>query len=149
MIKKISTTLIFASLVAVSGFAGATPISGGVAIDVTACSILRDRVTVNVSAGVTAEYNCDTVNNVIRVGACHAAGSQKPTEVACVGTEVTTAEGTTTEYNGPGCTGAAGEMTTIEGRRVFTGRSTGGGVAAGSLDATTCTGAAVMTKISG
>lgn len=153
MMKKTITALIVAGLAGTSGLAYAadntvTTIQSGVYVenDATGCSILRDRVTVNTSNGVTLVYNCITADSKVNVGACHTSGSAKPTQVDCaaVGSD---AEGNPI-YNGADCTaeGVAADpkqKTEIEGRRGYTGSTTGGSVGAASLNATECTAAAL------
>lgn len=152
MMKKSITALIVAGLAGTSGLAYAadnavTAIQSGVYVenDNTGCSILRDRVTVNTSNGVTLVYNCLTASNKVNVGACHTAGSAKPTQVDCAA--VGDNNGTPI-YNGANCTAegvaATPKMKTeIEGRRGYTGSTTGGSVGAASLNSTDCTTAAL------
>jgi hypothetical protein len=148
MMKKTITALVVAGLAGTSGFAYAadntvTQISSGVYVenDNTGCSILRDRVTVNTSNGVTLVYNCVTASGKVNLGACHASGSQKPTQVDCVVTGAD-AQGNPT-YNGADCT-AAGQQTTpvqktqIDGRRGYTGSTTGGSVGQTNLNSESC-----------
>lgn len=154
MMKKSIAALIVAGLAGTSGLAYAadntvTTIQSGVYVenDNTGCSILRDRVTVNTSNGVTLVYNCLTASSKVNVGACHSSGSAKPTQVDCVavGTDPDTNDPI---YNGADCT-AEGvnadpkQKTSIDGRRGYTGSTTGGSVGAASLNATTCTAAAL------
>lgn len=127
-----------------------TQISSGVYVenDNTGCSILRDRVTVNTSNGVTLVYNCITASNKVNLGACHSSGSQKPTQVPCVVTGDDGATPPNPTYNGANCT-AAGQLTNpvqtteISGRRGYTGSTTGGSVGQVSLNSTTCDTAAL------
>ncbi|WP_141019776.1 hypothetical protein [Azoarcus sp. DD4] len=138
--KKIISILIFAGLAVATGAASAaaTAITSGTPIDTTACSLLRDRVTVNLSSGVVAAYNCDTTDNMIGVAACHTAGSQKPQTIECASTP--DAQGNPV-WNDASCPAVATDPPatfTIQGRRVFTGSSAGGNVAAGNLDSDTC-----------
>lgn len=152
MIKKIiaSLVLVGVSSVAFAADNSVTQLSSGAYVENTTagCSILRDRVTVNLSVGVTGVYNCLTASSKVNIGACHASGSQKPTDIPCV---VTGDDGGTppvATYNGANCT-AAGQLTTpvqttsIAGRRGYTGSTTGGSVGQTSLGATTCTTAAL------
>lgn len=153
MMKKTITTLILSGLASMSGLAYATDgaiaqISSGVYVenDSTGCSLLRDRVTVNVSTGVTLVYNCLNAAVKINLGSCHASGSAKPTSVACVVTG-SDAQGAPT-YNGADCT-AAGQLTTpvqqttIAGRRGYTASTIGGSAGGTDLGATECTLASV------
>lgn len=145
--KKTITALIIAGLAGTSGLAYAadntvTQIQSGVYVenDNTGCSILRDRVTVNTSNGVTLVYNCITASNKVNLGACHASGSAKPTQVDCVAVGDVDGEPV---YNGADCTaeGVAADpkqKTSIEGRRGYTGSTTGGSVGAASLNSETC-----------
>jgi hypothetical protein len=149
MMKKTIATLIVAGLSLTSGISYAaddtvTQIQSGVYVenDATGCSILRDRVTVNTSNGVTMAYNCITAANKVNIAGCHTAGSQKPSRVNCV------AIGEDDEgnpiYNGEDCT-AEGltstpiQQTDIEGRRVFIASTTGGSVGTSALNAEICT----------
>ena len=68
-----------------SGFvsaAGVTLPSDGV-VTTTACELLADQVTINLSANVSAAYQCDTADAAIRIGTCHVAGSRAPRSVTC------------------------------------------------------------------
>ncbi|GEM_PF-1268744 len=149
MMKNTMAVLVFSGLAGISSLSYATDntvtqLSSGVYVenDNTGCSVLRDRVTVNLSNGVTMVYNCITASTKVNVAACHSAGSQKPTQVDCVVTG-TAADGTTPVYNGSDCT-AAGQLTDpkqktmIDGRRGFTGSTTGGSVGATSLKSANC-----------
>lgn len=150
--KKTIASLITAGLATISGFAYAadnavTPIESGIYVenDATGCSILRDRVTVNTSSGVTMVYNCLVAANKVNLGSCHSAGSQKPTPIRC---QVTgTDDDENPVYNDPSCTAQWTEANPvtfeIAGRRGFTASTTGGSVATASLNATTCTEAAL------
>lgn len=151
MLKKTIAALIVAGLAGTSGFTYAadntvSQISSGAFVENTpaGCSVLRDRVTLNTSVGVTAVYNCITASNKVNVGACHSSGSQKPTDIPCVVTgDDGTAEALPT-FNGADCTVAGQttdpvQTTSIAGRRAYTGSTTGGSVGQTSLGATTCT----------
>lgn len=153
MMKKTIAALMAAGLMSVSGVSMAadnaiSQLNSGVYVenDNTGCSILRDRVTVNLSVGTTAIYNCRTALNKINLAACHTAGSTKPTPVPCVVTGQDQ-QGNPT-YNGANCT-AAGvaatpvQTTNIDGRRGYVASTTGGSVGASSLNSTTCTTAAL------
>jgi len=141
--KKISMTLLAIGLSATAGVASAAEmVSSGVAITPEDCTILRDRVTINVSEKVKVAYNCDAANNIVKVAACHEAGSLKPMSITCAGREVTVDGTTSTVYQHTSCT-EDGQVVEFEGRRVYTGFSTGGGVGAGSLNSGTCDNAAV------
>lgn len=153
MMKKSIAALIVAGLAGTSGLAYAadntvTTIQSGVYVenDNTGCSILRDRVTVNTSNGVTLVYNCLTASNKVNLGACHTSGSAKPTQVDCAA--IGSDDDGAPIYNGADCTaeGVAADpkqKTEIEGRRGYTGSTTGGSVAASSLNSTDCTAAAL------
>lgn len=134
--KKLISILIFAGLATATGVASAaaTLIASGTPIETTACTLLRDRVTVNLSNGVIATYNCDTTDNMIGVAACHTSGSQKPQTIACASTPDANGDPV---WNDASCT-AATDTFVIQGRRVFTGSSAGGNVAAGNLNSDTC-----------
>lgn len=147
MMKKSIFAISIAVLAAASGLSHAadntvTQLQSGVYVENTAagCSILRDRVTVNTSNGVTAVYNCLTAQNKVNVGGCHASGSQRPTTVACAAVG---ADDDGPIYNGADCT-AAGvaatppQQTEIAGRRGYTGSTTGGSVGQASLNSETC-----------
>lgn len=146
--KKSIAALIVSTLAGTSGLSYAADntvaqLSSGVYVenDATGCSVLRDRVTVNLSNGVTMAYNCITALAKVNVAACHSSGSQKPTQVDCVVTG--TNEDDTPAYNGADCNDAGQltdpkQKTTIAGRRGFTGSTTGGSVGATSLNSTTC-----------
>jgi hypothetical protein len=149
MMKKTVAAMIVASFAGVAGLANAadnavTQLSSGTYVENTSagCSLLRDRVTVNLSNGVTAVYNCMVTAVKVNVGACHSSGSQKPTDITCAATG-SDANGNPI-FNDSSCT-AAGQLTTpkqtfsISGRRGYTGSTTGGSVSATNLNATTCT----------
>lgn len=147
MMKKTIATLIVAGLATTSGFVYAaddavTLLQSGVYVenDATGCSILRDRVTVNTSSGVTMVYNCLTAANKVNLGACHAAGSQKPTQIRC---QVTgTDDDDEPVFNDTSCTAQWTEddpqTFEIQGRRGYTASTTGGSVAVAALNSTTC-----------
>ncbi|MCQ4288645.1 hypothetical protein NA647_14530 [Pseudomonas stutzeri] len=143
MIKKSFATLTVVVLAATSGITYAadntvTRISSGVYVENTAagCSLLRDRVTVNTSTGVTMVYNCVTAASKVNLGACHASGSQKPTTVRCQ--NVSEEEGEVV-YNNTSCQGTDEDDTfQINGRRAYVASTTGGSVAQVSLEATEC-----------
>lgn len=149
MMKKSIASLIIAGLALTSGISYAadnvvTQISSGVYVenDATGCSILRDRVTVNTSNGVTLAYNCITAANKVNLAGCHAAGSQKPAQVNCV--VIGADDEDNPIYNGSDCT-AEGlltdpiQKTNIEGRRGYVASTTGGSVGMTSLNAEVCT----------
>ncbi|MHB0850400.1 hypothetical protein [Stutzerimonas nitrititolerans] len=148
MMKKTFAALLVASTSFASGLVYAadntvSQVQGGVYVenDATGCSILRDRVTVNLSTNVTMAYNCMTATNKVNLAACHSAGSQKPTNVPC--TSVGEDEDGDPIYNGSNCT-AAGVAATppmqteIQGRRAFIASTTGGSVGTASLNSATC-----------
>lgn len=147
MMKKTISALIVTGLASTSGLTFAaddvvTQISSGVYTENTTagCSLLRDRVTVNVSTGVTMVYNCITDAVKVNLGSCHSSGSAKPTNVACVVTGENI-DGPT--YNGADCT-ADGvladppQQTSIAGRRGFTASTIGGSAGGTDLGATDC-----------
>lgn len=147
MIKKTITALIVAGLAATSGFTYAADntiavIPAGYIENTTAgCSLLKDRVTINTSGGVTLVYNCLTTAVKINVGGCHASGSAKPTTLTCVSTGTDTTGAAT--YNDSSCTDAGQQTTprqtfTIAGRRAYTGSTAGGSVGGTDLGSTTC-----------
>lgn len=144
MMKKAIATIVVAGLATTSSMSFAaddavSQVLSGQYIENTAagCSILRDRVTINTSTGVTLAYHCRTDENRINVAGCHAAGSQKPTNVRCAVTGEE-ADGTPV-YNDTSCTGTEETDTfEINGRRGFVGSSTGGSISAASLNSTTC-----------
>lgn len=151
MLKKTIAALIVAGLAGTSGLTYAadnavSPLTSGAYVETTSagCSLLRDRVTVNTSVGVTAVYNCRLASSKVNVGACHLSGSQKPTDVPCVVTGDDGATPPVATYNGANCT-AAGQLTTpvqttsIAGRRGYTGSTTGGSVGQVDLGSITCT----------
>jgi hypothetical protein len=115
MIKKTISALIVAGLAGTSGFTYAA--DNAIAqipaayIENTAagCSLLKDRVTINTSGGVTMVYNCRVAAVKINVGGCHGSGSAKPTTLTCISTG-TDANGAAT-YNDPSCNDA-GQLTT-------------------------------------
>ena len=153
MMKKNFATLLVASTLLASSLAYATDntvtqVQGGVYVenDATGCSILRDRVTVNLSTNVTMAYNCITAANKVNLAACHSAGSQKPTNVPC--TSVGEDDNGDPIYNGSNCTAAGVSatppmQTEIQGRRAFVASTTGGSVGTASLNSTTCDMAAI------
>lgn len=153
MMKKTIAALIATGLAGMSSIAFAadnavTVLQSGVYVenDATGCSILRDRVTVNTSNGVTLVYNCLTAESKVNVGGCHNSGSQKPTNVNCVAIGAD-AQGNPI-YNGADCTAAGAaatppQQTEIAGRRGYTGSTTGGSVGPTSLDSETCDSAAL------
>lgn len=133
--KKITSAFILATAATLSGtaLAAVDELVSGKTIDATACTILRDRVTVNLSTNVKSAYNCDDVKNVITVASCHTSGSQKPTTLNCVNSGDTA----NPKWNDPSCTQTS-DTFTINGRRVFSGNSAGGSVVAGDLKSATC-----------
>lgn len=143
MMKKAIATIIVAGLATTSsmGFAADDAVSeveSGKYIENTAagCSILRDRVTINTSTGVTLAYHCRTEEQRIDIAGCHASGSQKPTTVRC---QNVADDGAEPIYNDPSCTGTTEDDTfEIQGRRGYVGSSTGGSISAASLNSTTC-----------
>lgn len=149
MMKKIIAVAILlgSAGMAVAADNAVTQLSSGSYVETTTagCSLLRDRVTVNLSNGVTGVYNCITATTKVNVGACHTSGSQKPTDITCV---VTGDNNGTPTFNDSSCT-VAGQSTTpkqtfsIAGRRGYTGSTTGGSVGATNLNSTTCTTAAL------
>lgn len=151
MMKKTIAALIFSGLAGVSMLSHAadntvSALTSGNYVENTpaGCSLLRDRVTVNTSIGVTAVYNCILAATKVNIGACHSAGSQKPTDIPCVVTGDDGATPPNPTFNGTNCT-VAGQQTTpvqttsIQGRRAYVGSTTGGSVGQTSLGATTCT----------
>lgn len=152
MFKKTIAALIFAGLAGTSGFTFATDDAIAVIpaqyIENTAagCSLLKDRVNINTSGGVTMVYNCKKAAVKINVGGCHLSGSAKPTTLTCIVTGQD-AQGAST-YNNAACTDA-GQLTnpkqtfTIDGRRAFTGSTVGGSVGGTSLDSDVCNVAAL------
>lgn len=140
--KKLISILALAGFATVSGsaLAAGVAVETGTPLDSEDCSLLRDRVTINLSSGVTMAYNCAETATQINVAACHSAGSQKPQTIACAATGVDATTGDPI-WNDSSCpTPATDPAATfeIQGRRVFTGSSAGGNVAAGTLDSATC-----------
>lgn len=145
--KKLAYILAFAGISAVAGSAVAAtaPIQSGTPMDNADCALLRDRVSVNTSAGVQMAWNCAVASNVITVAACHESGSQRPQTVDCAATGVDPNTGDPI-WNDESCpTPATDPAATfeIQGRRVFTGSSAGGNVAGGTLNSATCNQAAL------
>jgi hypothetical protein len=150
MIKKTISALIVTGLASTSGLTFAaddavTQISSGVYTENTpaGCSLLRDRVTVNVSTGVALVYNCITASVKVNLASCHASGSAKPTNIPCV---VTGDDGTPAAlpvYNGADCT-AEGQLTdpvqqtSIAGRRGYVASTIGGSAGGTDLGAVDC-----------
>lgn len=144
--KKIASALLIAGLSLNIGsvIAAGETIPGDGRITSAQCDLLRDDVRINNSANVVMAYNCDKANTRINVAACHKAGSQKPmTGVPCV--IIGTDKDGNNVWNGTSCT-ATTDKTDINGRRIYTGSSTGGSVAQGSLDAADCTLGALNTN---
>lgn len=148
MMKKTVISLIVAGLSITSGLSQAadnvvTQVPSGTAIENTAagCSILRDRVTVITSNGVTMAYNCLTARTKVNLASCHSSGSQKPTSINCQ--VVDEDEDGDPIFNLPGCT-PEGQLTTpvqsitISGRRAFVASTTGGSVSGTELNSETC-----------
>lgn len=142
MMKQTIAALIVAGLAGTSGVTYAAPveIESGVYTEVADCALLRDRVAVNISNGVTAVYNCLTAANKVNLGTCHASGSAKPTTITCA-TTGTDSNGDPT-YNDDSCTNTT-DTFTIQGRRGYTASTSGGSAGGTDLGATECTVAAV------
>lgn len=146
--KKIVSVLAFAGLASVAGVASAaaTALVNGTPVDSTACSILRDRVPVNLSNGVVASYNCDVANVRITVAACHESGSQKPQVMTCASTPDAQGNPVWNDASCPAVATTPPATFTIQGRRVFTGSSAGGQISAGNLNSATCDSSAIAAQ---
>ncbi|MFC5771809.1 hypothetical protein [Thauera sinica] len=105
----------------------ALPPNGG-PVTTTACTVLSEQVTLNLSKGVHGAFNCDEATNAIKVATCHEAGSRKPTTVNCV------AQGSEPDitYTPAGCAAGVASVE-ISDYRAFTANSRGGGVGTAQL----------------
>ncbi|MCF6753712.1 MAG: hypothetical protein OZ926_07025 [Pseudomonas sp.] len=100
--KKNIFVLALISGLCTSFTATAVEIESGTPITTTDCSLLGEQVTLNLSNNVSGAYTCDETNSIIKVAACHKAGSRKPTDVLCA--VVTPANGTDPAvYNDSSC----------------------------------------------
>ncbi|MCQ4346119.1 hypothetical protein NGA35_01460 [Pseudomonas stutzeri] len=89
MKKNILAALFFAGMGA-SFVATAAPVAantgfeGSGDVSITACTLLADPVTLNLSKNVVGAYNCNEANSIITVAACHKGGSRSERNVVCV-----------------------------------------------------------------
>lgn len=124
--KTIAKLLLLAGLSASFAATAATNITSGSVIDNTACVLLGDNVTLNLSKSVSGAYSCDETSSTIKVATCHATGSRKPTQVACASTtDATTGEAV---WNDASCDGTANQTFEIADYRAFAASSQGGSV---------------------
>lgn len=117
------------------------------------CSILSQRATLNVSAGVKAAYQCGAATGLAYGAACHEAGSTNPKTVACAcAVDDPTAATLTYSANNTQCAcDAAGSPSPVNvevtGRQAFGGNSNGGSISSYSVSASgagTCTPATIV-----
>ena len=113
--------------------AAVTTFTGSHTVDLVAdqCSVLSQKVNLNVSANVQAAFGCDNTNNVTYAGACHENGGTGSTSVACSCTAVVTTAGTTYTSNLATCscstTGTPSPQNVeVTGRKAYGGNSNGG-----------------------
>lgn len=128
--KKSILATIFAGTMMASAFASAAAITSGTAITQIQCPLLGDQVVLNLSNNVSGAYNCDEANSVIKVAACHKAGSRNPGTANCV---ITSASNVTpVVWNDSSCSDAD-DTFEIADFRGFTANSQGGKVAPEAL----------------
>lgn len=150
--RKTTKSALCAGLIAVSVNAQATEtITSGASIttasDGGGCIFLANQVTVNVSKGVSAVFDCraadaavGTVNRVV-VGACHIGGTAKARSVACTAN----ADGST--FSPSGCTSTA--SINVTGIAAYTTSTAGGAIAEHGMATTTCNDATGITTLIG
>ena len=114
------------------------------------CSILSQRATLNVSAGVKAAYQCSATTGLAYGAACHEAGSSNPKTVACAcSVDDPNAATFTYSANNTQCScdsGGNASPTNVEvtGRQAFGGNSNGGSISSYSVPgAGACTAATI------
>lgn len=83
-IFKCTAVAAFMGLSGLAMAAGTAFTSNQEQIDSTECSLLGSTVTINLSANISAAYQCDVADAAIRIGTCHAAGSRAEKTVTCV-----------------------------------------------------------------
>lgn len=103
---------------------------GGGVVTETDCVLLSSQVRINLSANVSGGYQCDEIDQDIRIATCHAAGSRQAGSEQCqqVGTET---DGSPI-FNDASC-GSAADTFEIADFRGFVASSTGGSVSAQAL----------------
>lgn len=126
-----------------STIASAVEFTSGQSIDTTACPLLANSVTLNLSNRVNGGYECDEATSTITVAACHEGGSRRA-EITCA--VETPAEGTTpATYNHTSCNDTnVGQTITLAAPSYsgFLASSRGGSVVQKNL-AANCTAAAL------
>jgi len=127
--KKNILAMLLVAGVSASFTATATEIKSGTAITTTDCTLLGEQVTLNLSNNVSGAYSCDETNSIIKVAACHKAGSRKPTDVLCAIVTPATGEAEAV-FNDPSCTAVgADHKFEITDYRGYVASSLGGSVA--------------------
>ena len=84
MNKQIVAVLAAAGLMCFAGLASAAAVEvtgPSNKVDVAACAMLSEPITIGASAKVIAAYNCSEITNVVSVATCHSGGSRSP--LAC------------------------------------------------------------------
>lgn len=150
MMKKLVGLSAAAACVMFSAQASAT--SGGfsttetIAPDPAAanyCETLNNNVTIQLSKGVFAAYNCNTAGTSFAAATCHGTGTNKSQTVVCsyVQDASTLQWSTDTSSQCPAYVSGmteADRTVTFQGRIGFKGSSSGGSVGAAQIDGTTC-----------
>lgn len=111
-----------------------TGFEGSANVTTTACKLLADPVTLNLSKNVVGAYNCDEATSVIGVAACHKGGSRSAKEVTCA--EDPKNAGT---FLPTGCA-KAGDKITITDYVGYSAGSNGGSIATEALGGACATG---------
>jgi len=112
--------------------------------NVTDCSVLSNDVTVQLSDGVVAAYDCNASPDSVIAGACHTSGTNKSQDFDCTYTSSTDGSGNTIYLTADGCpawdgTGSEPVATyTNSGVVGFVGGSGGGSVTTQGMGVTSC-----------
>jgi hypothetical protein len=156
MLKNITRLSLIAGVM-ISGSAmatnfGSASTSSSVSISPANCTALNNNVTIQLSKGVFAAYDCNAAT--VLAGTCHSAGTYKQQTVSCSYTVNITSAGVSVSKSSPGCadwdgSGSApvGNTDTFNGRLGFRGGSGGGTVGQINLESATCDGNAIDSKV--
>jgi hypothetical protein len=155
MTTKLLKIAIFAASVALSAnaFAADTPtaLSGTTVIsNVDDCTALSNDVTIQLSNGVFASYDCNPAPSAIVAGACHGSGTNKSQDFECTYTASLQEDGSTIYLTETGCTTWDGTGTepvatyTNSGVVGYRGSSAGGSVGVTGMGVLTCDATTVL-----
>ncbi|MFA5531439.1 MAG: hypothetical protein WDA11_12310 [Thiohalomonadaceae bacterium] len=137
-----SAAALFSAQVMAAG-AGNLETSGQIS-NIGDCDFLTAPVTITLSTGVRAGWDCsDDTNREATFGTCHQAGSLRDRSYTC---QADATDPNAVAAGEPSACTSPGQVVTLSGRAAFMGRSVGGVIGAMDLNADTCTGSTIQTR---